>query len=1103
MSYRIHLAAGLLVAATAVGAQRNPQQEFPKPQSIDTTVYSRLRFRYVGPEGNRITSVTGVPGDPNVYYAGAASGGLFKSTDGGIHWTPVFDKEAVSSVGALAVSSSDPNVVWAGTGEPFIRSHISVGWGMYKSTDAGKTWTRAGLENTGRISRVVVHPTNPDVVYVAALGHAYGPQPERGIYRTTDAGKTWDRVLFVNDSTGASDIIMDPTNPRILYAGFWQIEIHTWGRTSGGRGSSLWKSTDGGSTWKRLTGTGLPKRPFGKVGLGMSRSNPSRIYALIETGDGVPNLVDGDSAESGRLFRSDDAGDTWQLVSSDRQLAGRTHYYNRMGVEPDNADQAYFLSANWAKTLDGGHTITDPPSAEIPAGDHHDIWIDPTNGSRMIVSHDGGVSITINRGKSWNTIELPVAQMYHVAVDNRIPYNLYGNRQDGPSVMMPSSARVEVGPGQDQPTIVRGHAQTVGGGESGWAQPDTVDGNIVWSSASGSGSVGGIVTRWDRRTNEINYTEIWPQSTVGHPADSLKYRFVWTFPATLSQHDHNTLYVGSQYVHKTTDGGRSWKVISPDLTRNDKTRQRQSGGLTPDNIGVEYAGVVFAIAESPLDRNVLYAGTNDGLVHVSRDGGATWTNVTASIPGLVYWGTISSIEPSRYDAGTAYLTVDAHQVNNRDPWVYKTTDFGRSWRLITAGLPKTPVAYAHVVREDPLRRGLLYLGTEGGLYVSFNDGESWQSLQNNMPRAPVYWLVVQPRFNDLVVATYGRGFWILDDITPLRTLGADVLAKDAHLFPSRETFRLHDAEQPFAVAYDPSAGFSPPYGAPINYWLRSGSDSTVRDSAGVMLVSKDSVTFTISDAGGRVVRTLRGPVNAGINRVWWNLRGDLTRQAKLRTSPEYAPWFSVPLEGGGRDAPSIGRLGVLVPPGAYTVKLTTKSGRVETQPLVVRKDPLAGGSDAELAENVALVRQLRGDLDEAVGMINSLEGVRGQLLALKATVATDSTRKDLGRGIDSLDIKLRGVERMLFQTRITGRGQDVVRWPTRLAEQLEYLAGQLQTSDYAPTESQGQVAGVLREELQRARAQYDRVMQTDVTAFNAMLQQRKIPNVIISERGTP
>ena len=1083
----------ILAVAPVVSAQNRPRQELQesKPTNPDTAVYQRLKYRYIGPEGNRVSSVAGVPGDPNTYYAGAASGGLWKSTDGGIHWVPIFDDQPVSSVGSIAVAPSDPNVVYAGTGEPYTRSHISVGWGMFRSTDAGKSWARAGLENTGRIARIVVHPRNPDLVYAAALGYLYGPQQERGIYRSNDGGKSWDRVLFVNDSTGASDLVMDPTNPRILYASFWQVEIHTWGRFSGGKGSSIWKSTDGGSTWKRLSGNGYPTRPVGKINLAISKANPNRLYANIETGDGVP-LPDGRETDRGRLYRSDDAGERWQLVNSDRQIAGRTHYYNRIEATPDNADEVYFATANWAKTVDGGRTIIDPPFTEYPGGDHHDIWIDPVNGNRMAVSHDGGVSVTINRGKSWIQTQLPLAQMYHASIDNMVPYNVYGNRQDGPSAMVPSNTRA----GDfffitDFPTITRGHSVSVGGGESGWAIPDTVDGNLVWSSASGSGSVGGIVTRYDRRTKLVANVEVWPMGTIGWPADSLKYRFVWTAPLLISAHDHNKVYVGSQHVHLTSDGGRTWKVISPDLTRNDKSRQKISGGLTPDNIGVEYAGVMFAIGESPLDPKILWAGSNDGLVHVSRDGGASWTNVTANIAGLLNWGTISNIEPSRYDAGTAYLTVDGHQVNNRDPWVYKTTDFGRTWRQITNGLSKNPLSYAHVVREDPVRRGLLYLGTEGGLYVSFNDGESWQPLQNNMPRAPVYWIVVQPHFHDLVVATYGRGFWILDDITPLRSLGAAVVNKDFHLFPPRLAYRLHDTEQPFAVAYDASAGFSPPYGTPINFYLKVGSDSTVRDSAGTKLVQKDSVAITISDASGAVVRSINAPRNAGINRIWWNLRGDLTKQARIRTSPEYAPWFSVSLE--GRDAPTVGRYGVLMPPGTYTVKI---AGTTESQTLVLRKDPNDPAPEAELVQNVALTRQIAEDLDGAVVMINSLENVRGQLAALKATVGSDSTRKDVATAADSLDLKLRVVERKLFQTRATGRGQDILRWPWRIAEQLQYLAGELDGSDLAPTESQRQVAAQLREQLAAVRAEYNRVMQQDVASFNAMLQQRKVPNVI-------
>jgi photosystem II stability/assembly factor-like uncharacterized protein len=1053
----------------------------------DTLAYSRLKFRYIGPEGNRISTVTGVVGNPNVIYAGAASGGVFKSTDGGIHWAPIFDSQPVASIGAIMVAPSDPNVVWVGTGEPFIRSHISLGWGVYKSLDAGKTWTRMGLENTGRIARVVVDPRDPDRVYVAALGHLYGPQAEKGVYRTTDGGKTWEKVLFVNDSTGANELVMDPTNPRVLYASFWQMEIHTWGRTSGGAGSGIWKSTDGGTTWKRLTGNGLPTKPVGKINLTVSKTNPNRIYALIETGDGVPS-ADGKPTDRGRLFRSDDAGGSWKLVSSDLIMAGRTHYYNRLTVSPDNENEVYFVSADFSKTLDGGEHIIDLPFSQWPGGDHHEIWIDPSDGNRMLVSHDGGVSMSYNRGRTWNQVQLPVAQMYHVTVDNKIPYNVYGNRQDGPSAMGPSNART--GGDSTFPGIPRGMWRTVGGGESGWATPDTVDGNLVWSSASGTGSVGGIVTRYDLRNNVSHMVEVWPENVAGAPADSARYRFVWNAPLMLSAHDHNRIYVGSQHVHVSTDSGVTWRTISPDLTRNDKSKQQISGGLTPDNIGVEYAGVVFSIAESPLDGRILWAGSNDGLVHVTRDGGTTWTNVSGNIPNLWAWGTISSIAASRWDPGTAYITLDGHQANNRDPWVYKTTDFGKSWRAITTGLAHTPLSYAHVVIEDPVRRGMLYLGLENGLFVSFDDGGHWQPLQTNLPHAPVYGLVVQPHFNDLVVATYGRGFWILDDVTPIRGLDGDVVAKDAYLFKPRTAYRFRDAEGIFAVAYDPSSGFNPTYGASINYWLKTGSDSVVKDSAGVQTVTRDSATITIKDASGAVVRTMKGPMYQGINRVYWDLRSDPTPQGKLRTSPQYADWMPVGLE--GKNTPSFGRISVLLPPATYTVSIAAR-GQTLSQPLELRKDPLSGGSDDGIRANVELVRSIQRDMRDVVQMVNSLELTRGRLASLEKVIAADSAkleqRKGVRAAIDSLDGKLERLEEKLFQRRTTGRGQDDVRWSPRLAEQLEYLAGSVSGSDYAPTVSQREVAQLLHERAATARTEYNDVTARELAAINEQLRR--------------
>lgn len=1075
-----------LVAALLLGnisylyAQRRPAPAAAQPQ-IDPSLYSQLRYRHIGPVGNRISAVHGVPGDPNTYYVGAASGGVWKTTDGGVNWNPIFDDQPAQSIGSIAVALSNPNIVWVGTGEAHIRSHISIGNGVYKSLDAGKTWAHMGLDSTGRIARIVIHPQNPDVVFVCAQGHNYGPQKDKGVYRTADGGRTWTQVLFVDENTGCSDLAMDPTNPAILFAGFWQLEIKTWGRESGGPGSGIFKSIDGGLTWKRLKGNGLPEREHGKVALAIARTNPNHIYALIETGDGVP--WHGRPTDSGELWTSLDGGETWRLTSHDRQLAGRTQYYSRVVVEPDNENEAYFLSAAFSKSLDGGRTTEDLPFGSSPGGDNHDMWIDPLNPDRMIVGNDGGVSISTTRGRTWFRIQLPVAQMYHATVDNRIPYYVYGNRQDGPSFRVPSNSRTGTN------TIPRSEWHSVAGGESGWATPDPVEPDIIWSSASGSGSVGGIVTRMDLKTRQAHHVEVWPVSTVGWPAEELKYRFVWTFPLTISPHDHNKVYVGSQYLHVTTDGGKSWREISPDLTLNDKSKQQISGGLTPDNIGVEYFDVIFAIAESPLKPGLLWVGTNDGLVHVSRDGGQTWANVTANIPDLPPYGTISNIEPSRYDTGTAYISVDFHQVNGRDPYLYKTTDYGRTWKKITNGIPRSPLSYTHVIREDPVRRGLLYAGTENALYASFNDGELWQPLQLNLPHAPVYWMVIQEHFNDLVVSTYGRGFWILDDLSPLQQLTPEVLASEAHLFRPRPAYRFRNIPGQMATQNDPTVGQNPEYGASINYWLKS--------------VPSGRVTVTILDQQGNTVRTLQGTRNAGINRIYWDLRNEPTRQARMRVKPLYADWFEVPAD--GRPAPGIGQFSVLMPPGRYTVKLTV-GNREFTQPLEVRKDPNSGGSEEEIRTQVARLLDLQNDMNATVEMYNRIELIRLQVQQLSRTLAGDGNLSALRAAADSLEQKFIALEEHLHQLRVTGRGQDNIRWPTKLAGQIVYLANGIASSDFAPTTQQVQVHELFKARIREHRARLDELVNRDLVQFNQMLRDRGIGNIVVTQaasRSTP
>ena len=1099
-STRVHISgsATVLIAFAFAGATA----QRPQPArliSFDPSSAAEMKWRYIGPVGNRVSAVVGVPGDPNVYYAGAASGGIWKTMDAGIHWSPIFDDQDVSSVGALAVAPSNASIVWAGTGEPWIRSHISVGNGVYKSVDAGRTWTKVGLDSTGRIGRIVIDPTNPDVVFVAAQGHSYGPQEERGVFRTTDGGKSWQRVLFVDRNTGAIDIVMHPTNPQILFAATWQLELHTWGRESGGPGSGIYQSTDGGTTWTRLTGHGLPAHEIGKIGLAIARSNPNRIYALIETGDGNP--LHGRPTDNGELWRSDDGGANWRVVSYDRDLACRQPYYTRTTVSTDNPDELYFMCANFSRSLDGGLTTRAggrggrgapaqsgapgvPGSAvasanrtgdtmtvvplSAPGGDNHDMWIDPTNANRMAVANDGGVSISTTRGRSWLRVQLPIAQIYHVTVDNRVPYFVYGNKQDGPSYRGPSNSRTGT-------QIARSEWHGVEGGESGWATPDPVDSSIVWSTGSGSGARGGIVVRFDERRRQGQNVELWPLSTGGHAAADVKYRFIWDPPFVISPHDHNKIYTGSQYVHMTTDGGRSWRVISPDLTRNDKSKQQSSGGLTPDNIGVEYADVVYAIAESRVTPGLIWVGTNDGLVQLTRNGGSSWTNVTADIPGILSWGSIRHIEPSRYDAGTAYIVVDGHQENNRDPWVYKTNDYGKTWKLIVNGIPKSPLSYAHIIREDPVRRGLLYLGTENALYVSFDDGDHWSPLQSGLPHAPVYGMVIQEHFDDLVISTYGRGIFILDDLSPLQQLTPQIQASKAYLFPIRPAYRFTDVSGNYSMNDDPTAGTNPTYGARVNYWLAAAAP----------------VTIDVMDASGTVIRTIHdSTTHPGLNRTSWDLRNTASRGPRLRTKPMNDPEFEMARDG-TRDAPGFGTISVLMPPGRYTVKLTA-AGQSFTQPVDVLKDPNQAETLADIKASSDAMLALQKDHKSAAEMLGTIESVRAQLESLGSESGATGDIRQQG---DTLEHKFMAVEGQLLDLRMTGRGQDEVRYPVQAAGQINWLAGGIGASDFAPTSQQRDVQGILANKIRDTRSALDRLLRNDLASFNGLLKAKGLKTI--------
>ena len=1012
--------------------------------------YKNLDFRFIGPEGNRAIAIVGVPGDPMVNYIGAASGGLWKTEDGGIGWEPITDSLDVSSVGSVAIAPSDENQVWMGTGETFvIRPAHAMGDGIYKSTDAGKTWEQKGLEKSGRIGRVVVHPTNPDIVYAAALGHTYGPQKERGVYRTKNGGATWEQVLFVDEGTGAADLAIDPQNPDVLYAAMWSVHINTWGLRSGGPGGGIYKSIDGGDTWKPMTENGLPggeKRPVGKAAVALCHSQPDVVYALFEI-------------NSPELWRSNDAGKSWELMSQNHTMNERAPYYTRIQVAPDNPEEIYFLSVRFSKSEDGGRTLMKRPPRG--GGDNHDMWIDPTMPDRMMVAHDGCASMSLNRGASFKRVVLPIAQMYHVSVDDQIPYNVFGNRQDGWSYMGPSNSL--------QGYIPVGLWHGVGGCESGFAKPDPFDNNIVWS-----GCYDGGLERYDLRTGYAREVRVWPEAGYGWAPADMKYRWHWNFPLSFSAHTKHRVYVGSQFVHKSDDGGQSWQVISPDLTLNLKSHQQNSGGVAIDNLMTFDGSTLFAIEESPIQKDMIWVGSNDGQVQLTKDGGATWMNLTANIPDLPEWGTIANIHPSTYDANKAYITVDLHQMGDFGTYVYKTTDAGATWSKISGDVPQSAHSFAHVVMEDPKREGMLYLGVDNGMYFSLDEGAHWTRLKNNLPPAPVYWLTIQERFDDLVVGTYGRGYYILDDVSPLREL--DVNAMDQHqALAVRNTYRYSQKESIKTDAPSFNSGRNPQNGVPINYYLADTSFTELS----IEILSMDE----------EVIRTLKPSKMPGLNRIWWDIRYEPTFTPRLRTLPPGRPWVQLNGEGW---RPLVtwdldlwrGQFGPRVVPGKYLARIVI-DGETQTKEFEVLKDPSTGGTIESIKKQVALSLEMRDAINTAVQAINRVEVLRSELNELRSTLKKKGDLKEVER----LDKVATDIASKLYDIHLTGAREDAFRSPMKLYGRLSALASDLSASgiDFAPTDQQGEVYTILEKRLIVAKEALETLVEEDVKAFNQKL----------------
>ena len=1006
-------------------------------EGLDANHYKNLKFRFIGPDGNRAIAVAGVSSDYNTYYIGAASGGLFRTKNNGISWQSIFDDQDVSSVSALAVSQKNPNIVWAGTGETFvIRPAHAIGDGIYKSTDGGDTWSNMGLKKTARIARVVIHPENDNIVYAAALGHTYGPQKERGIYRTNNGGKSWEQVLFVDENTGGIDIAIDLNNPDFLLASMWEIHINTWGLNSGGESGGVFISRDGGDSWERQDKNGLPGgkgKPVGKVAIAISQSNPNTMYALCE------------EAHPG-LYRTDNGGKSWQLITRNHTLAERAPYYMRMAVDPDNPEKIYVLNVQFSISEDGGKTIK---SGYRAGGDNHDIWIDPENGNRIMVAHDGCASIT-NDGKTFKRVVLPIAQMYHAHVDDQIPYNVYGNRQDGYSYRGPSNSR--------ERGISLGHWRSFGGCESGFGIPDPNDNNIIWS-----GCYDGGLEVYDVRTGHARNVRVWPEASYGWEPKDLKYRWHWTFPIHISEHKKHAVYVGSQYVHRSTDFGQSWEVISPDLTLNLKSHQQSSGGIAIDNLMTFDGSVLFAITESPMKQGLIWVGSNDGQIHLTRNGGRNWDNLTDNIE-MPPWGTISNIEASRFDKGTAYISVDFHQMGNFDPYIYKTEDYGKSWKHISSDIPKSYSSFVHVVREDHKTPGVLYAGTDNGLYVSVDDGDNWQRIKNNLPPAPVYWISLQEHFDDMVIGTYGRGIFILDDISPFRELSG-VNKEKVNFMPVQDAYRFQTIQSMKNDGTSLIRGQNPAYGANLDFFL---PDTNAKE-----------VTLKIQDMNGNEVRKIiPQKITRGVNRVMWDLRYERTKTPKLRVNPRGVDWVTYNKDGWRQlrtwdlDVNS-GKLGPKAVPGQYRAVLKVDEKEF-IQSFTLLKDPNTVGTMKDIKAQFQFLITLRETINENVNLINKIENLRYSLQNDYKTRDEEKTARDM-------DALLYEIESHLFDTKLTGAREDAFRNPNKIYGRLAALGSDLTRfgADFKPTNQQVEVFDLLSNRLETQQAAFELIMEND------------------------
>ena len=1025
-----------LCAFLLICADVHSQSIVPAPAE---DYYSSVEWRSIGPyRGGRSCAVTGVPGKPNLFYFGATGGGVWKSLDGGRSWENISDGFFGGSIGSIAVAPSDNNVIYVGGGEKTVRGNVSSGYGMWKTVDGGKTWTSLGLDKSRHISRIRIHPDNPDIVYAAIMGNLYAPNTERGVFKSTDGGKTWNKTLYINDEVGVVDLCQDPNNARILYASSWRIKRTPYSLESGGPGSGLFKSTDMGETWTEITGNeGLPTGVWGISGVAVSHTTSDRVYALIEN-------------DKGGIYRSDDGGKTWEQVNESRSLRQRAWYYTRIYTDTHNPDGVYVVNVNYHKSTDGGKTFT---SGRAPHGDHHDLWIAPEDPSRMIMGDDGGAQVTYDGGETWSTYHnQPTSQFYRVTTDNAFPYRIYAAQQDNSTVRIAhrTNGRV-IGEDDWEPTA---------GGESAHIAVDPTNSDIVYG-----GSYGGYLTRVDHANKTSRAINVWPDNPMGYGAEGMKYRFQWNFPIFFSQHDPKKLYTGSNHLHMSTDEGHSWTIVSPDLTRNEPDKLKSSGGpITQDNTGVEYYCTIFAAAESPISEGLLWVGSDDGLVHVSRDGGENWTNVTPSrAPKYLM---INSVEPDPRDPGTCYIAGTLYKDGDFKPYIYKTTNYGTSWNKIVNGIPSEH--FTRVVRTDPEKDDVLYAGTETGMYISFNDGGQWHPFQLNLPIVPVTDLAVKD--NNLIAATQGRGLWIIDDLSAIHQAVANTSSSGNRLYKPADSWRFGSGQSKNAKG----VGLNHPSGVMAHYYLREWNE-------------KDTLSFTIRDENNNLIRKYSThakdkaekitDVEAGSQMFVWDMK-----------YPDAKRFDGMILWAGSMAGPT-------AIPGDYKIEMSHNGSSV-TESFTIKGNPNLDVSAADYKAQFDFVQSVNNKVTEAHEAIIEMREVKKQLSTYKAIV---SEHQDIVDGISEIDSTLSVIEKALYQTKNKSR-QDPLNFPIKLTNKLAHLNSLTQRGTSPPTEAAIAVRDELVTKIDTYLKQYDNIKLLSIPGINQMIRDRQVDYIILKEK---